>query len=356
MRRTAATLLATAGLLVGSVGQASAVGSWSEEPVPTSAKSGMLTAAGSAAGESWAFGFNSDSSPNETSEVYRKDEQGWQQVPIENFGRLVDGEVLAPDDVWTVGVPTKTKPGGMAHWDGQTWTRVDPAPGTSPDPVALKAFAADDVWAVGGAGRGTAQHWDGRAWTDVPVPDLAEHDYESWKLTDVEGVASNDLWAVGYSTWPNGSRTIALHWDGRAWTEVPVPDVDEDPGVIEALDNVLALAPDDVWVGGHRTVQGQEVPFTAHWDGRAWETFELGEAGTITQLLQVGDQVQLFGVGPNAEPFRLGWDGAGWQGLIAPPMVRVYGAAVQDDGTVFGVGNRTGEGAAFEPYTATYRE
>ncbi|MGW1676914.1 hypothetical protein [Saccharopolyspora sp. NPDC002376] len=318
----------------------------------------MLTAAGSAQGESWAFGFISESSPDDTSAVYRKGEQGWQQVPIENFGRLVDGEVLAPDDVWTVGVPTKTKPGGMAHWDGQEWTRVDLAgpPGSLPEPTALKAFAPDDVWTVGGAGRGMAQHWDGQAWTDVPVPALAEHDWEAWKLTDVEGVASNDLWAVGYSTWPNGSRTVALHWDGQAWTEVPAPDVNGDPSVLEVLDNVLALAPDDVWVGGHSGPESRGVPYTAHWDGKAWQVIELGESGKITQLVQVGDQVQLFGVGPNGEPFRLGWDGAAWRGLPAPPMVRVYGAAVQDDGSVLGVGNRTGEGAVFEPYTATYHE
>ncbi|MDA3647390.1 hypothetical protein LZ318_36115 [Saccharopolyspora indica] len=358
MRRTAVTLVAAAGLIAGPVGQAAAAGSWTEEPVPTSPDSGMLTSAGSAAGESWAFGFISETSPDATSAVYRKGEQGWQQVPIENIGELVDGAVLAPDDIWTIGIPTKTKPGGVAHWDGQGWTRVDLAgpPGAPPQALALKAFAPDDVWTVGGAGRGIAQHWDGQAWTDVPVPDLAEHDYEAWKLMDVDGVASDDLWSVGYSDWPTGNRTIALHWDGSAWTEMPVPDANEDPAVREVLDNVLALAPNDVWVGGYSSVQGDEVPFTAHWDGQAWKVFDLGGTGTITQLLQVGDQVQLFGVVGSDASFRRGWDGTGWQELPAPPAVRVHGATVQDDGTVLGVGNGPGEGTAFEPYTATYRE
>ncbi|WP_243788379.1 hypothetical protein [Saccharopolyspora gloriosae] len=55
MRRTAATLVVTAGLLAGSVGQAAAVGSWAEEPVPAPDGAGKLTDADSARGESWAF-------------------------------------------------------------------------------------------------------------------------------------------------------------------------------------------------------------------------------------------------------------------------------------------------------------
>ncbi|MEV0704121.1 hypothetical protein AB0I53_40240 [Saccharopolyspora sp. NPDC050389] len=357
MKRTAATLVATAGLLAGSVGQASATGSWTEEPVPTSAQSGMLTAAGSAQGESWAFGYTSNggSPMDETSAVYRKGEQSWQQVPIENVGPLVDGTVIAPDHVWTISLPPKGGPGTSAHWDGQKWTRVDLAaqPGKYPQPLAMKAFAPDDIWTVGRtwATRGMAQHWDGKAWTDVPVPQIDDRLYS---LNDVEGVASNDLWAVGQTT--PASRNVALHWDGKAWTEVPAPDVNGDPGVPEGLNNVLALAPDDVWVGGYSGEQGHEVPYTAHWDGKAWEAFELDESGKISQFVRVGDQIQLFGVGPNLEPFWLGWRDGQWQGKLAPPMVRVYGAVVQDDGAILGVGNRTGEGAAMEPYTATYHE
>lgn len=354
MRRTAATLIATAGLLAGSVGQAAAVGSWTEEPVPTTSASATLTAAGSAQGESWAFGYDGANTKFQTSAVYRKDEQGWQAVPLDSIGPLADGAVLAPDDVWTIGTSTATGSGGSAHWDGQAWTRIglDPLPGKDVRPLALKAFASDDVWTVGHtySTRGLAQHWDGATWTDVPVPVLENGGYS---LVDVDGAASNDLWSVG--SVPSTSRSVALHWDGAAWTEVPAPDFDPNPDVTEALTNVLALAADDVWVGGHTGESQRRVPYTAHWDGTGWEVFNLHESGHVTDLIQVGDQVQLFAIGPNLEPIWYEWADGGWQGKLAPPMVRVEGAAVQDDGAVLGVGY-TGSGDALNPYTATYHE
>lgn len=357
MIRTAATLVATAGLLAGPVGQASATGSWTEEPVPASAESGSLTAAGSAQGESWAFGYTSKSEGPEGGKgaIFRKDAQGWQQVPIDTVGSLTDGAVIAPGDIWTISLPSVGGPGASAHWDGQQWTRVDLAAphGEHPHPQALKAFAPDDVWTVGRTGTtsGMAQHWDGKAWTDVPVPQIDDGLYT---LEDVEGVAPNDMWAVGQAT--STSRSIALHWDGNAWTEVPTPDVNGEPGVPEGLTNVLALAADDVWVGGYSGEADYEVPYTAHWDGTAWNVFEFGETGKVSQFLQVGGQLQLFGVGPTREPFWFGWGNGRWEVKLAPPMVRVYGAVVQGDGTILGVGDRTGEGARLEPYTATYHE
>ncbi|MDA3644977.1 hypothetical protein LZ318_03650 [Saccharopolyspora indica] len=355
MRRTAATLIATAGLLAAPVGQAWATGSWTEEPAPTTAEFGTLLAADSAQGESWAFGYTSDSEGplGQASAVYRKGEQGWQEMPIESIGRLVDGAVIAPDDVWTISLPFKDGNATTAHWDGRQWTQVDLASPAYAKPEALKAFAPDDVWTVGHmyATRGMAQHWDGKAWTDVPVPELGEGLYS---LSDVNGVASDDLWAVGQTTSP--ARGVALHWDGKAWTEVPVPDVNADPGVPEGLTDVLALAPDDVWIGGYSGQTNREVPFTAHWDGTAWQVFDLAESGKITQLVQVGDQVQLFAVGPNLEPIWRGWTGSSWEGKLAPPMTRVYGATVQDDGTLLGVGDRTGAEARHEPSTATYQD
>ncbi|MCX2730161.1 hypothetical protein OOZ19_07900 [Saccharopolyspora sp. NFXS83] len=354
MRRTAATLVATAGLLAGSVGQAAAVGSWAEEPVPTTAETAKLTAAGSARGESWAFGYNGGNPKIQTSAVYRKGEQGWQEVPLDSIGPLGDGAVLAPNDVWTIGMSAKTGSGSSAHWDGQKWTRIglDPLPGKYVRPLALKAFASDDVWTVGQtySTRGLAQHWDGAAWTDVPVPVLENGGYS---LVDVDGVATDDLWSVG--SVPSTSRSVALHWDGATWAEVPAPDFDPNPDVPEALTNVLALAADDVWVGGHTGESQQKVPYTAHWDGTGWEVFNLHESGHVTDLIQVGDQVQLFAIGPNLEPLWRIWEGSSWQGALAPPSVRVEGAAVQDDGAVLGVGY-TGSGDALEPYTATYHE
>ena len=64
----------------------------------------------------------------------------------------------------------------------------------------------------------------------------------------ISGTGDDDLWVVG----PGG---VALHYNGAAWTQVPT-------GVTDALIDVSAAAPDDVW-----TVGSAEV---LHWDGSAW--------------------------------------------------------------------------------------
>ena len=59
----------------------------------------------------------------------------------------------------------------------------------------------------------------------------------------VSAVATDDVWAVGL----RGLGTLAIHWDGTAWTIVPTPT----PEGIADLAAVVALATDDVWaVGG----------------------------------------------------------------------------------------------------------
>src|SRR5256885_2131781 len=114
----------------------------------------------------------------------------------------------------------------------------------------VKVLAADDVWAVGdNANRTLVTHWNGTAWTTVPSPNP---DPDQDLLAAVDGVAPNDLWAVGnLGSDGYGGGTVAgmvLRWDGAAWTRVPVPG---DPGVsITQFRDVLALAANDVWIVG----------------------------------------------------------------------------------------------------------
>jgi hypothetical protein len=47
-------------------------------------------------------------------------------------------------------------------------------------------------------------------------------------LQDVSGTASNDVWAVGYSSekyYPNYPHPLAEHWNGSSWTVVKTPPV-----------------------------------------------------------------------------------------------------------------------------------
>ncbi|MCC7064180.1 MAG: hypothetical protein IT456_15320 [Planctomycetes bacterium] len=154
----------------------------------------------------------------------------------------------------------------------QTWSELPTA--TPPGATycllrAVKAFAPDDVWAAGSAyvpqGPNNdqvtiAMHWDGVAWTRIPSPSPAPgNSNANCILWGLDGAASNDLWAVGtYSRQVKGGwvgqQVFAMHWDGQSWTVppgLPLPNTSIGAGITgSSIQDVKASASDDVWFVG----------------------------------------------------------------------------------------------------------
>src|SRR6185503_39650 len=82
-------------------------------------------------------------------------------------------------------------------------------------------------------------------WTMVSTPGFGTY-------TAVAGLATNDLWVVGYLyDQPSGrDLPIARHFDGARFTDVKVP-----PGSVgyNHLEGVAMLAANDVWAVGYST-------------------------------------------------------------------------------------------------------
>jgi hypothetical protein len=114
-------------------------------------------------------------------------------------------------------------------------------------------------------------------WMEVPAP-VPNPDYSI--LRDIEVIAADDVWAVGHyeqTSGPNTEQlTLAMRYDGTAWSVTPTPSPAPAPGMAnDYLWAVEALAPDDVWAAGEQNMQvtGGWVgpqPFALHWDGSAW--------------------------------------------------------------------------------------
>ncbi|GAA2887687.1 hypothetical protein Acy02nite_82310 [Actinoplanes cyaneus] len=186
---------------------------------------------------------------------------------------LQDVAMAAPDDVWAVGTWWNSQAEGpfTVHWNGQAWTLVPPPELSQPTYLTgVDALASDDVWAVGsgdddapGAPRPTTaviMHFDGTAWTSVPVP-AAPAGVES-NLDDIDG-----SWAVGHTEADGVSRPLVLHRTGGVWAVSPTPDL---PGV--ELTSVGTTAGGDVWaVGSPATV--------LHFDGTAWTRVDVPVTG-----------------------------------------------------------------------------
>src|ERR1044071_473876 len=140
----------------------------------------------------------------------------------------------------------------------------------------ISIVSANDIWAVGGSGRGTrignplTEHWNGATWTIVSAPQPVD---SVASFGGVSALSSNDVWAVGSSVVGNAAnKTLTEHWDGSAWTIVPSPSV-EMIGAYPAdnrLADVVAIAPNDVWAVGTATTIVSGEGLTLHWDGSSW--------------------------------------------------------------------------------------
>lgn len=119
--------------------------------------------------------------------------------------------------------------------------------------LSASGTAADDVWAVGGTpDAGRVVHYDGAAWTPVPV----------------EGALVN--WAHAFSrddVWFAGAGGRVLRWDGAKITAMDTP-TDQD------LWGVWGASPDDVWAVGGAGKQDADRT-VLRWDGASWSAVDL---------------------------------------------------------------------------------
>ncbi|MFX4272957.1 hypothetical protein ACQBAR_07220 [Propionibacteriaceae bacterium Y1685] len=195
--------------------------------------------------------------------VFRRDGDQWTEIPhpIDQNGAFTDLAVLAPDDVWMVGGVADAKEQHapvVLHWDGTAWTRK-PLRAKGDGGLSEVMIAADrSVWATHWSDRGDRvfrldgdapqeldpgldsrdclRLWAGTA-TDLwcaADSGLSHFDGQDWRRADdglpaegfpqsMAGSALDDMWCVGAVGMDTQSRAFALHHDGRAWTEVPVP-------------------------------------------------------------------------------------------------------------------------------------
>src|SRR5262249_15833085 len=96
--------------------------------------------------------------------------------------------------------------------------------------LAVRAFAADDVWMVGSAG--TAVDGNGSNWTITPTGTKDD-------LHALWGASAADLWAVGAAR-QTGEVGAILHWDGVAWSKVALPST-------SSLFGIWGASSTDVW-------------------------------------------------------------------------------------------------------------
>lgn len=260
--------------------------------------------------------------------------------PASSYNILSDVAAASASDAWAVG-QSSGDPGGHVfqtlaeHWNGTAWAQATtPNPGTGDNYLeSVAATSAGGAWAVGGydtgpgtALQGLAVHWNGAAWKQVPIPNPGAGTPTYNYLNAVAAASASDAWAVGsYSASAGGSLALIEHWNGTAWTQVPSPS----PGITNNLSGVAALSATDAWaVGSYSTSGDDQHTLVEHWDGTAWTQVPTPSPNRVAELSGVvatsatnvwatGDYLQ------NVRPFaRLTlvyhWDGTAWHRVLSP--------------------------------------
>jgi hypothetical protein len=308
--------------------------------------------------------------------------------------------VLAPDDAWAaLDYERHDDPSephfdfndyrALVHWDGRSWTST-PYPRPDGQYLSLVGLYASDerrVWAVGSAGdiplRPVILAWDGNHWVHQGLPGPADA-----QLLGISGSGYNDVWAVGgqaYQAYDGGSGSglgsglgsgtgsgvapangpLALHWDGKEWSQVAFPA--SAGGVTLAA--VRAFGIDGAWAVGFdgpafAWYSESRTPVAFHWDGVRWSESAMPDPGPIacpgssrTHLaaLDGASSSDVWAVGYCTDtdyPYEFDtvfpsrglayhWDGQAWTVSSVSNAYKsqtLHGVAVAPDGQVWAVG------------------
>jgi hypothetical protein len=315
-------------------------GQWTEVPGGASPHpSALFGIAVVSADDIWAVGSWGQSGAQALIEHW--DGTNWSVAAVQPPGtQLLGVAARSPSDVWAVGsiVVLGQQQTLVEHWNGRRWVVVpSPTLGTYDTLYAVCVISRNDAWAVGySLTLGMAQvyilmHWDGTNWSLVNGPPA-----NSSALRSLKAFATNDVWAVGYKDLESNQNTtttstFTLHWDGTAWSEVPSPNV----GDANSLNGVDGATPNDVWAVGSTNLSALAM----HWDGAVWTV--VPTPVTSFYALTVLSSANIIAVGGSVAPSSARWDGAQWRVVPTPPVIDNYGflsAISSRDGSMWAVG------------------
>lgn len=183
--------------------------------------------------------------------------QSWKRQPSPSPGDVQsivqDLAYIADDDIWAAGRTINTT--GLffrdllLHYDGNLWSTVT-APEAKPL-VAVDGTGPADVWL---ASDNKLWHHDGSGWTDetsaIPYPVYSPPSFTPFFITDIVALAPDDVYVCGYksTTFPvlYVLGNWMIHWDGTSWSEISLPDPYTDRNTLLSMDvwdpdNILAV-------------------------------------------------------------------------------------------------------------------
>jgi hypothetical protein len=157
------------------------------------------------------------------------------------------------------------------HWNGKAWAQ-SPTAG-APGHVTLLGVAAHSggsAWAVGASAKGTgprgiAGFWNGAAWVKTPAPATGSLTAAAAGGGSGGGGGGGNAWAVGTNITAVAFSTLITRWTGKEWARVASPT----PTGYGSLTAVAATSTDSAWAVGSTGLSDSKT-LILHWNGKAW--------------------------------------------------------------------------------------
>lgn len=183
-------------------------------------------------------------------------------------------------DCWAVGSwaspPARNQVSGTEsfRWTGTRWTSVR-TPKVGWD-TGVACTARANCWAV--TNGDITVHWNGTRWSQVATPHSASK-FNS--LSGVTCARATECWAAGVlnvsGAAGSGELTDMLRWNGTKWTRVATPNPggsseSGDNSAVNELAGVACGSPASCWaVGSYWDYTAQtRLSIALHWNGTAW--------------------------------------------------------------------------------------
>jgi len=215
------------------------------------------------------------------------------------------------------------------------WTVVTPPAGAAGILTGSYALSNTDAWVVGYHGADTvALNWNGTAWSTVSTP-TPSGSTPDWESKSVGASSASDAWAVGEQS--SGTKihdSLYEHWNGTAWSVVTGPN----EGVLNA---VLDFSPTNAWAFADYSV--------LHWNGTAWSVV----SGALPALAVSADSPDdIWGIYRNDMVTH--YNGTSWSTYtLTGPSGTAFESVVALSPTDVWAGGTNGTGPLLEHFNGT---
>lgn len=157
-----------------------------------------------------------------------------------------------------------------------------------------------------------------------PQFDKAFH-YNGTSWTVHSGITARAMWAHSPTDVWAGDTAGLQHYDGVSWSSIYSVGGAPPPGTIYAM---YGSATDDVWAVGYKNSAGGNAPFTAHWNGTAWSLVPIDAAAKQLQVVWVASKKEAFAASYDGGVWK--WNGATWSQVTMPfnaNWIAIHGSA-----------------------------